>query len=148
MEVLNGLQHKVPDAKPYYDKSDKEYVPGKYDENSDDDYDDGGRRGDNDIQPTEEPADINNDDDATIILNPEGLEYDGLITGWTIYQYQNVVDTDKYGETEDTKPIGVIDLTGLEEPLGVTTPPTKEDSEQDYKEDANVTERCQKENDR
>ena len=59
----------------------------------------------------------------------------------TIYQDPTAVYTDADGETADTNPTGVVELTGATDPLGVETPPTKEDSKQDDKDDANVTER-------
>ena len=34
LEVLDGLQYEVPDAKPDNDDADEDYVPGEYDENS------------------------------------------------------------------------------------------------------------------
>ena len=51
LEVLYGLQHEVPDAKPDDDEADEYYVPGEYDENSDDDDGGGNRGGDDDIDP-------------------------------------------------------------------------------------------------
>ena len=44
----------------------------------------------------------------------------------------------------DNDPTGVAGLTGATEPLGVAKFPTKEESYQEYKDNANVTERRQK----
>ena len=101
------------------------------------------------MDPPKEPSDTNanDDDDTAIILNPTGPEHDGPIPGVTTDQYQTVVDTDTAGETPDTKPTGVADLTGATDHLGVSMCPTKEDSEQEDEDDANMTERCQKEKD-
>ena len=101
LEVLYGLQHEYPTAEPDNDEADKEYVPGEYDKNSDDDDDDGDRGRDNDIDPPQEPADMdaNDDDNSDIILNPSGPDHDGLIAGVTTDQDQTVVDTDTAVET-------------------------------------------------
>ena len=63
-------------------------------------------------------------------------------------QDQNISDTDTSRETADNKPTGVADITGATYPLGVSTPHTKEDSNQDDEDNVNVNERCQKEKDR
>ena len=91
LEVLDGLQYEVPDAKPDNDEADEEYVPGEYYENSDHDDDndddecDGGR--DNDIDPPQEPANIDTDynDNAGVILNPSGSDHFSPIVGMTTY---------------------------------------------------------------
>ena len=125
MEVLDGIHHEVPDTKPDDEEAGEYYVPGEYDKNSNDDDGGGDRVGDNDIYPLQEPADIDTDDDkdAAIILNPDGSEHDGPILGVTIDQDQNVVDSDTAGDTKDTNPTGVADITGATELIGVATPP-------------------------
>ena len=146
LEVLNGLQHEVPNYELDNDKDDKDYVPGEYNKNSNNDDDGGNEGGDDDIDPLQEPANINaNDDDhADIILNPSGTEHDSPIAGVTTDQDQTVVNTDTAGEKAVTETKIVTDITGATDPLGVETPPTKEDSEQDNEDNANVTELNQK----
>ena len=63
----------------------------------------------------------------------------------TTYQYQTVIDTDTVKEVADTNPTGVAYLTEATDPLGVATTPTKGDSKQDDKDNANVIELRQKE---
>ena len=75
-------------------------------------------------------------------------DHDGPIEGGTTYQDQTVADTDTDRETEYTDPTGVAYPTGAGDSTGVASTPTKEDREQDDKDDADVTERRQKEKDR
>ena len=74
LEVLDVLQHEVPGVKPDNDGAYKDYVPGIYDENSDNYGDDGEGGGENDIDLPQEPANIdtNGNGEVTIILNPAG----------------------------------------------------------------------------
>ena len=125
MEVLDGLQHAVPDAKLDDGEADEDYVPGEYDENNDDDDGGGNRGGDDDIDPPQEPADIDTDgdEDVAIILNPASPEHDVLIIGVTTDQDQTLVDYDTAGDTADTDPTGVAELTGATELIGVAKPP-------------------------
>ena len=121
MEVLDGLQHEVPDAKLDDGEADEDYVSGEYDENSNDDNGGGNVGGDDDIDPPQEPADIDTDDDEdmAIILNPASPEHDVPIIGVTTDQYQAVVDSDTAGDTADTYPTGVAELTGATDLIGV-----------------------------
>ena len=65
----------------------------------------------------------------------------------TTDQDYTVFDTNSAGETADTKPTGVVELTGAIEPIGVATLPTKEESNQDDKDDANATDHRENRND-
>ena len=55
-----------------------------------------------------------------------------------------MVDTNTAGKTAETDPTILTELTRVIDSIGVATPPTKEDSEQDYEDNANVTDRLQK----
>ena len=121
------MQYEVPDTEPENYEADNDYVPGEYDENSDDGDDDRDRGGVNDIDPPQDPDDIdaNYDDNASIIINPSGPYHDGPISGVTTYQDQTIVDTDTAVETADTEPTGMAEPTGGAEPIGVEKPPPR-----------------------
>ena len=62
----------------------------------------------------------NDNDNATITLNPAGPDHYGPIAGVSIDQGYNVVDTDAAGkETAETEPTGVAELTVVADTTGV-----------------------------
>ena len=71
LEVLDRLQHEVPYADSKNNGASEDYVPGEDDDNNNNDDDDGDIVGYNYIDPHQEPADINTNEnyDAAIILN-------------------------------------------------------------------------------
>ena len=100
IEVLDGLQHEVPDAETDNCKADEDYLPGEDDDNNVDGDDDDNIGKDNNIDSQQDTVnnDANENDDTSIILNPASPNHYGPISGVATEKYQTTVNTAAAGK--------------------------------------------------
>ena len=82
LEVLDGLQHEVPGIRPDNYEANEDYTPVEYDENSNDGDNGSDGVGYNEIDPQQDPENIDSNDDEYMatILNPAGTNHDSPIS--------------------------------------------------------------------